>query len=107
VAAGSFAGVLRFIQAGEGYTDVHTLAHPAGEIRNGFEGGEDPGEPAAGRRCRLTGTRSPPSSGQVAASVRAISCGSQNQRRCSKSVLSSIGSAVPGGAARILRASSR
>ena len=33
VAAGNFAGVLRFIQAGEAYANVHTTAHPGGEIR--------------------------------------------------------------------------
>ena len=33
VAAGNFAGLLRFLRAGLGYANVHTMAHPGGEIR--------------------------------------------------------------------------
>ena len=33
VAAGDFAGVLRLIRAGDGYVNVHTTSHAAGEIR--------------------------------------------------------------------------
>jgi hypothetical protein len=40
VAAGNFAGVLRLIQNGEGYANVHTTAHPGGEIRGQIRVGE-------------------------------------------------------------------
>ena len=33
VSAGNFAGLLRFLRAGLGYCNVHTPAHPGGEIR--------------------------------------------------------------------------
>ena len=33
VVAGNFAGLLRFLRAGLGYANVHTLAHMGGEIR--------------------------------------------------------------------------
>jgi hypothetical protein len=33
VAAGDFAGLVRFIRAGDGYANVHTPKHPGGEIR--------------------------------------------------------------------------
>jgi len=33
VSAGAFAGLLRFLRAGLGYCNVHTPAHPGGEIR--------------------------------------------------------------------------
>ncbi len=33
VSAGNFAGLLRFLRAGLGYCNVHTPAHPTGEIR--------------------------------------------------------------------------
>lgn len=33
VAAGNFAGLLRFLRAGLGYVNVHTVAHPGGEVR--------------------------------------------------------------------------
>ena len=33
VSAGNFAGLLRFLRAGLGYVNVHTPAHPGGEIR--------------------------------------------------------------------------
>jgi hypothetical protein len=35
VAAGDFAGVLRFIRNDDGHVNVHATAHPAGEIRAG------------------------------------------------------------------------
>jgi CHRD domain len=40
VAAGDFAGLLRFIQAGDGYVNVHTTAHLGGEIRGQIRAGE-------------------------------------------------------------------
>ena len=33
VVAGNFAGLVRFLRAGLGYCNVHTVAHPGGEIR--------------------------------------------------------------------------
>jgi hypothetical protein len=40
VTAGDFAGVLRIIRNGEGYVNVHTMAHPLGEIRGQIEVGD-------------------------------------------------------------------
>jgi CHRD domain len=40
VAAGDFAGVLRFIQNDDGYANVHTTLHPGGEIRGQIRAGE-------------------------------------------------------------------
>ena len=33
VTAGDFAGLVRIIRSGDAYANVHTTAHPGGEIR--------------------------------------------------------------------------
>ena len=39
VAPGNFAGLLSVIQVGDGYANVHTTAHPGGEIRGQIRSG--------------------------------------------------------------------
>src|SRR2546428_4853322 len=41
LAAGNFAGLIASMRAGATYTNVHTTAHPGGEIRGAITSGED------------------------------------------------------------------
>ncbi len=41
VTAGSFADLVRILQSGDAYVNVHTAAFPAGEIRSQLRGGGD------------------------------------------------------------------
>src|SRR5947209_8275834 len=41
ITAGDFAGFLRILRSGDAYANVHTVAHPGGEIRGQISRGED------------------------------------------------------------------